>query len=101
MRRYFPNGGPAWPRKFAGPVRPGIIIGGRCVMAPSKLDTLKNGDSNFIQNSRNGICVTVDGQKVMEGIGAYDEATGEAVMLAHGDLTFKRGRVRATPGAFA
>lgn len=74
--------------------RPGIILGGRCVMAPSSLDLAKPGDQHFVQMARNGLIVLLDGEQ-LPLVTAFDEQAG--IMTAAGGEW--RGRVTVSPGA--
>lgn len=93
-------------------MRPGLIIGGRCVMAPSVLDPAgKVNDAQFLNRAKNGVQVTVDGQ-IPAAVTSWNEYEGwvdcavvdaetNALKLHHDFPRIVRleGDVRAHPGS--
>lgn len=92
MYRHFRTHLPGTPRPY-GKFRPGIMLGGRVIMAPSRADgTKKLSHHGFIR----GVHVFLNGGEVFNALG-YDEADGE-VLVRHGGIPqLIKGTVRAVP----
>lgn len=83
-------------------MRAGVIIGGRCIMAPSQLDIRKDADAAFVQMCRNGLLIVeADGTELPQGVEGYNEdAQTITQLIGHGDGPVMRSanNMRAYPG---
>lgn len=99
MTRCFRNGDPAWPRKHPAVCRAGLMMNGRVLMAPSRLDATVDG---FSRRWMDKVKVYLNGSPQTDVIG-YDEAMGQVVVRHQGiagqwltpQILF--GAVRAVP----
>lgn len=98
MPTYYRVRDPAWARKSSRPAgRPGMMMNGVVVMAPSRLDTTGVFGAVW-QGWMSQVRVYLDGLWVTHPLG-YDEDLGELLIEARGRPQLVRGRVTACPKA--